>query len=176
MTEDPTGAYYQHEFDFTGIGLPDYPKFGFATDAIAVTANLFVPFQGAAAGAIDKAEAFSDRQTTLVLFKLGAFEFGLLPGDNDGPAFGDFPPTFATNNGGGNSIDFWEIDPDYVASRSLHDRGGGPGSGPADRRRPLPRAPRSVHRPAGLRHGHLPRQHPVPGGHPRPPDAPAAAA
>lgn len=119
-TGDPTGTYFQHEFDFTGIGFPDYPKYGFVTGAIGVMVNLFQPFQGAGLGAIDKAEAFSDRRTTMVFFKLGAHEFGFLPGDNDGPRFDDMPPTFATNNGGsGNRIDFWEIHPDFATpSRS----------------------------------------------------------
>jgi hypothetical protein len=112
---DPTGSYYQHEFDFTGIGFPDYPKYGFVTGAIGVMANLFVPFQGAALGAIDKAEAYTAGPTTMVLFKLGTNEFGFVAGDNDGPAFDDMPPTFATNNGGsGNRIDFWELTPDFM--------------------------------------------------------------
>jgi hypothetical protein len=35
--------------------------------------------------------------------------------DNDGPLFHDMPPTFATNNGcSGNTIDVWEIDPDFA--------------------------------------------------------------
>jgi hypothetical protein len=113
---DPTGAYFQHEFDFTGIGFPDYPKYGFVTDAIGVMVNLFSPFQGAGLGAIDKAEAFSDQQTTMAFFKVGTNEFGFVAGDNDGPVFDNMPPTFATNNDGtGNTIDFWEITPDFDA-------------------------------------------------------------
>ncbi len=114
-TSDPTGSYYQHEFDFSAIGFPDYPKFGFVTDAISVMVNLFNPFQGSALGAIDKAEAFSDQQTTMVFFIPFGSEFGFVAGDNDGPEFGGFPPTFATNNGGsGNTIDFWEINPNFA--------------------------------------------------------------
>lgn len=114
-TGDPTGSYYQHEFDFTGIGFPDYPKYGFVTDAIGVMVNLFNPFQGAALGAIDKTEAFSAGQTTMVLYKLGSSEFGFVVGDNDGPVFDNTPPTFFTNNGGsGSRIDVWEITPDFV--------------------------------------------------------------
>ncbi|MCP3997644.1 MAG: hypothetical protein GY722_21675 [bacterium] len=114
-TGDPTGTYFQHEFDFSAIGFPDYPKYGFVTDAIGVMVNLFSPFQGAGLGAIDKAEAFSSGQTTMVFFKVGANEFGFVAGDNDGPLFDNMPPTFATNNGGsGNTIDFWEIDPDFA--------------------------------------------------------------
>lgn len=113
-TGDPTGKYFQHEFDFSGIGFPDYPKYGFVTDAIGVMANLFSPFQGAGLGAIDKAEASSPRKATMVFFKLGANEFGFLPGDNDGPVFDNMPPTFATNNDGtGSTIDIWEIDVDF---------------------------------------------------------------
>ena len=114
-TDDPTGSYYQHEFDFTAIGFPDYPKYGFATDAIGVMVNLFNPFQGAGLGAIDKAEAFSAGPTTMVFFTLGTNEFGFVTGDNDGPVFDNMPPTFFTNNGGsGNSIDVWEITPDFA--------------------------------------------------------------
>jgi hypothetical protein len=114
-TGDPTGTYYQHEFDFNGIGFPDYPKYGFVTDAIGVMVNLFSPFQGAGLGAIDKAEAFSAGQTTMVFFKLGSNEFGFVVGDNDGPVFNNTPPTFFTNNGGsGDTIDVWEIAPDFA--------------------------------------------------------------
>ncbi len=56
QTGDPTGSLHQYEFDFTGIGFPDYPKYGFATGAVNVMVNLFTPFQGSALGAIDKAE------------------------------------------------------------------------------------------------------------------------
>ena len=113
-TGDPTGSYYQHEFDFTAIGFPDYPKYGFVTDAIGVMVNLFSPFQGAGLGAIDKAEAFSSNPTTMVFYKVGINEFGFVAGDNDGPVFNNMPPTFFTNNGvSGNRIDVWEITPDF---------------------------------------------------------------
>lgn len=111
---DPTGSYYQYEFDFTGIGFPDYPKYGFATDSIAVMANLFSPFSGTGLGVIDKAEAFSEGPATLIFFILGPDEFGFIPGDNDGPYFKNTPPTFFTNNFlSGEAIDVWEIDPDF---------------------------------------------------------------
>jgi hypothetical protein len=118
QTGDPTGSYFQHEFDFSGIAFPDYPKYGFATNAIGVMVNLFIPpfffFGGTGLGAIDKAEAFSNHPTTMAFFKLGTNEFGFVAGDNDGPVFNNIPPTFATNNGGsGNTIDFWEIHPDF---------------------------------------------------------------
>jgi hypothetical protein len=114
QTGDPTGSYYQHEFSFSGIGFPDYPKYGFVSDAIGVMANLFNPFQGAGLGAIDKSEAMTDGPTTMVFYVLGSFEFGFLPGDNDGPVFDNMPPTFFTNNGGsGDRIDVWEINPDF---------------------------------------------------------------
>jgi hypothetical protein len=94
---DPTGSYYQYEYDFTGIGFPDYPKFGFATGAVNVMVNLFSPFQGSALGAIDRAEMFSGEPATMVLFTGGEnFEllFGWIPGDNDGPVFDNTPSTF----------------------------------------------------------------------------------
>jgi hypothetical protein len=113
---DPTGTYYQHEFDFTGIGFPDYPKYGFATDTINVMINLFSPFQGAALGVIDKAEAFSAGPATMVFFvPPGGGAWGFVPADNDGPVFDNTPPTFFTNNGAsGSQIDVWEITPDYL--------------------------------------------------------------
>ena len=111
---DPTGTYYQYEFDFTDIAFPDYPKFGFATNSINVMANIFDPFLGAGIGVIDKAEAFSPGPASMVFFILGQTEFGFVPGDNDGPEFGNTKPTFFTNNGGsGSAIDVWEITPDY---------------------------------------------------------------
>lgn len=96
-TGDPTGSYYQYEFDFTGIGFPDYPKFGFATGAVNVMVNLFSPFQGSALGAIDRSEMFAGDPATMVLFTGGLnFDllFGWIPGDNDGPVFDNTLPTF----------------------------------------------------------------------------------
>lgn len=113
-TGDPTGSYYQHEFDFTEIGFPDYPKYGFVSDAIGVMVNLFTPpefgFGGTGLGAINKAEALTAGPATMVFFNLGPSEFGFVAGDNDGPNFDHMWPTFATNNGGtGSTIDIWEI-------------------------------------------------------------------
>jgi|GEM_PF-6867533 len=117
-SDDPTGSYFQHEFDFSSIGFPDYPKYGFVSDAIGVMVNFFTPpffgFGGVGLGAIDKEEAFSPGPTTMVLFQTNTNEFGFLPADNDGPEFDDVPPTFFTNNGGsGNRIDIWEIEADF---------------------------------------------------------------
>ena len=113
-TGDPTGIYHQYEFNFNAIGFPDYPKFGFATDAINVMANMFVPFQGAGIGVIDRQEAMQPGPATLIFFVLGPTEFGFVPGDNDGPRFNNTKPTFFTNNfTSGQFIDVWEIEPDY---------------------------------------------------------------
>ena len=116
---DPTGSYNQYEFDFTGIGFPDYPKFGFATGAVNVMVNLFSPFQGSALGAIDKAEMLSGGPATMVLFTGGeaaALSFGWIPGDNDGPVFDNTLPTFFTNLGGsGDTIWVAELTPDWDA-------------------------------------------------------------
>ena len=116
---DPTGSYHQYEFDFTGIGFPDYPKFGFATGAVNVMVNLFSPFQGSALGAIDKAEMLSGGPATMVLFTGGEaaqLAFGWIPGDNDGPVFDNTLPTFFTNLGGsGDTLFVAELTPDWVA-------------------------------------------------------------
>ena len=116
-TSDPTGPWHQYEFDFTGIGFPDYPKFGFATGAISVMVNLFTPFQGSALGAIDKSEMLSGEPATMVLFTGGEaaqLAFGWVPGDNDGPVFDNNLPTFFTNLGfSGDTIFVGEITPDW---------------------------------------------------------------
>lgn len=118
-TSDPTGGYNVYEFDFTGIGFPDYPKFGFATGAVNVMVNLFTPFQGSALGAIDKAEMMAGDQATMVLFTGGEsaqLSFGWVPGDNDGPVFDNTLPTFFTNLGGsGDTIFVAELTPDWAA-------------------------------------------------------------
>ena len=115
---DPTGSYNQYEFDFTGIGFPDYPKFGFATGAVNVMVNLFSPFQGSALGAIDKAEMLSGGPATMVLFTGGEdanYAFGWVPGDNDGPVFDNMRPTFFTTLGGsGDTLFVAEITPDWA--------------------------------------------------------------
>ena len=116
-TGDPTGRWHQYEFDFTGIGFPDYPKYGFATGALSVMVNLFTPFQGSALGAIDKSELLSGGPATMVLFTGGEaaqLAFGWIPGDNDGPVFDNNLPTFFTNLGfSGDTIFVGEITPDW---------------------------------------------------------------
>lgn len=116
-TGDPTGSYHQYEFDFTGIGFPDYPKYGFATDAISVMVNLFDPFQGSALGALDKTEMLAGDPATMVLFTGGEaaqLAFGWVPGDNDGPEFGNVLPTFFTGPPFFNDVIIvGEITPDF---------------------------------------------------------------
>ena len=116
---DPTGNWHQYEFDFTGIGFPDYPKYGFATGAVSVMVNLFTPFQGSALGAIDKSEMLNGDPATMVLFTGGeqaALAFGWIPGDNDGPVFDNNLPTFFTNLGfSGDTIFVGEITPNWAA-------------------------------------------------------------
>ncbi len=116
---DPTGGYNLYEFDFTGIGFPDYPKFGFATGSVNVMVNLFSPFQGSALGAIDKAEMMAGEQASMVLFTGGEaaqLAFGWVPGDNDGPVFDNTLPTFFTTLGGsGDTIFVAELTPDWSA-------------------------------------------------------------
>ena len=115
---DPTGSYNQYEFDFTGIGFPDYPKFGFATGAVNVMVNLFDPFQGSALGAIDKSEMLAGGPATMVLFTGGEaaeLAFGWVPGDNDGPVFDNTLPTFFTTLGGsGDTLFVAEMTPDWA--------------------------------------------------------------
>jgi len=114
---DPTGSYNVYEFDFTGIGFPDYPKYGFATGAVNVMVNLFSPFQGSALGVIDKSEMLAGGPATMVLFTGGEaaqLAFGWVPGDNDGPVFDNTLPTFFTNLGfSGDTLFVAEITPDW---------------------------------------------------------------
>ena len=118
-TDDPTGVWHQYEYDFTGIGFPDYPKFGFSTGALNVMVNLFTPFQGSALGAIDKSEMLNGEPATMVLFTGGEaaqLAFGWVPGDNDGPVFDNTRPTFFTNLGfSGDTIFVGEIFVDWAA-------------------------------------------------------------
>jgi hypothetical protein len=115
-------SYHQYEFDFTGIGFPDYPKYGFATGAVNVMVNLFSPFQGSALGAIDKAEMLSGDPATMVLFTGGEaaqLAFGWIPGDNDGPVFDNTLPTFFTTLGSsGDTLFVAEITPDWATPES----------------------------------------------------------
>lgn len=117
-TGDPTGSYNVYEFNFNPIGFPDYPKYGFATDAVNVMINLFAPFQGSALGAIDKAEMMAGEPASMVLFTGGEaaqLAFGWVPGDNDGPVFDNTPPTFFTNLGGsGDTIFVAELATDWA--------------------------------------------------------------
>lgn len=100
---DPTGSWNVYEYDFDDIGFPDYPKFGFATGALSLMVNLFEPYQGSALGVIDKEELLAGDPATMVLFTGGEQELelftGWIPGDNDGPVFDNFPPTFFSTLG-----------------------------------------------------------------------------
>ena len=118
---DPLGTYFQHEFDFTSIGFPDYPKHGYTTDAITLMLNLFAPpsffFSGTGLGVIDKAEANSAGPVTMLFSNLGTSEFGFVAGDNDGPIYNNMPALFATNNGGsGSTIDIWDFQFDWTTN------------------------------------------------------------
>jgi len=81
---------------------------------------LFNPYQGSALGVIDKEEMLAGVPATLVLFTGGEVELqlftGWIPGDNDGPVFDNFLPTFFTTLGffdDGDTIYYAEITPDW---------------------------------------------------------------
>ncbi len=126
QTGDPTGAYNRYEFNFDGIGLPDYPKYGIVTDSFTMTANIFSPpfffFSGTLIAAIDKNAMYAGQTATLVGFNLGGGQFGFLPADLDDPAdlenpsgTASFTPAlFATAMSRRNRFDIWEIDVDWA--------------------------------------------------------------
>ena len=112
QTGDPTGAYNRYEFSFNSIGFPDYPKHGFATDSITMTANIFdYYFEGTFLGVMDKAAMYAGQPASLLGYNIGTSEFGFVAGDLDGS--GSAPALFATGMSTANAFDIWQIDVDW---------------------------------------------------------------
>ena len=120
QTGDPLGAWNRYEYNFSSIGLPDYPKLGFATESVTFMANIFSPpffsFGGTFLGAIDKAALYAGQTAQFVGFNLGTSEFGFVAGDlDDASGTAAFVPAlFATAMSRNNLFDIWEIDPDFA--------------------------------------------------------------
>ena len=90
QTSDPLGGWNRYAFEFTSLGLNDYPKLGITTNAITMMANLFAPpsfpFVGTFIGVADKNCMYAGNPScTLVGANLGGSEFGFLAGDLDDP-------------------------------------------------------------------------------------------
>ena len=120
QTSDPLGAYNRYAWDFSPLGLNDYPHFGITTNAIGVQINLFtVPgfgFAGTWIGTIDKACVYAGGVgCVLVGGNLGLAEFGHLPFDYDNwGAAGFVPAQFGTAMTASGLFDIWTITPDFA--------------------------------------------------------------
>ena len=104
QTPDPTGAYYRWAFS-TGANFPDYPKYGFWSDALYISTREFQgsggPFVGVGAYAVNRAQLIAGNPTPQVISFLvapGATAYnigdGLLPSDLDGSTL---PPAGSPN-------------------------------------------------------------------------------
>lgn len=101
-TPDPTGTYYRWAFS-TGSNFPDYPKYGFWSDALYISTREFAgaSFAGMGAYAINRAELIAGNPAPQVISFLvapGATPYnigdGLLPSDLDGTTL---PPAGTPN-------------------------------------------------------------------------------
>ena len=86
LTSDPTGEYYQYQFNLPDTYLNDYPKFGVWPDAYYMTFNGFDVFGGGFQGgawAMDRTAMLAGDPATMIGFNTGE-EGGVLPSDLDG--------------------------------------------------------------------------------------------
>jgi len=134
-TSDPTGSYYRWAFS-TGVNFPDYPKYGFWSDALYISTREFAgaSFAGVGAYAIKRSDLVAGNPTPTVLSFLvppGATPYnigdGLLPTDLDGVVL---PPAGTPNffvgtmdNPGPygapqDAITIWEFHADFVVPAS----------------------------------------------------------
>jgi subtilisin-like proprotein convertase family protein len=92
-TGDPTGAWYQYDFQFPGNEFPDYPHFGVWPDGYYMTTNQFYiggPFDGVGAYAFDRKKMLAGDPTANAIYFNENFAVhtegysGMLPSDHDG--------------------------------------------------------------------------------------------
>jgi len=115
QTGDPLGGYNRYSFDFSGIGLNDYPKHGITSNAITIMSNIFGGgFQGTYIGAMDKAAMYAGDPANMVGENIGPTEFGFVAADLDGPDPGNIPALFATAMSQAGFFDIWEVDPNFA--------------------------------------------------------------
>jgi hypothetical protein len=99
VTGDPTGSYYQYEFNTTDVtGFGDYPKMGVWPDAYYLTINNFEATVHPVTFALDRNAMLNGFPATEVFFNLAnpaqIVVGGLLPGTVDGATL---PPDGAPN-------------------------------------------------------------------------------
>jgi Carboxypeptidase regulatory-like domain len=118
VTGDPTGEYYQYQFNLPDTYLNDYPKFGIWPDGYYMTFNGFDLFGGGfqgAAIAFDRAAMLDGEPATMIQFSTG-LEGGVLPSDMDGlllPPPGT-PNYFLTFNLPPSRLIMWEFHADFA--------------------------------------------------------------
>ena len=117
QTADPTGAYYQYEFDF-GRDFPDYPKLGIWGDSYTMTTRDFRNgrvLTGISAIAMDRDAMLNGNPATLVIFEDGlgnSLIDGYLPADHEGNPTG--PAIFGGHGDDGDTtFELWELDVDW---------------------------------------------------------------
>ena len=117
QTSDPTGAYYQYEFDFDR-DFPDYPKLGIWGDSYTMTTRDFRngrALTGLSAIAMDRTAMLNGNPATLVKFEDGlgnGLIDGYLPADHDGNPTG--PAIFGGHGDDGNTtFELWALDVDW---------------------------------------------------------------
>ncbi len=131
-TSDPTGTYYRWAFS-TGNNFPDYPKYGFWSDALYISTREFLngaSFVGVGAYAIRRSDLVTGNPAPTVISFLvppGATPYnigdGLLPTDLDGvilPPAGSPNYFLGTMDNGGpygapqDAITIWEFRADFA--------------------------------------------------------------
>ncbi|MCB1009143.1 MAG: fibronectin type III domain-containing protein, partial [Acidobacteria bacterium] len=130
-TPDPTGTYFRYAFG-TGTNFPDYPKYGWWSDALYISTREFAgsSFAGVGAYAIKRADLIAGSPTPQMISFIvppGATAYnvgdGLLPADLDGFTLppGGSPEYFvgSMDNGGPygapqDALNIWEFAADFT--------------------------------------------------------------
>ena len=118
VTGDPTGEYYQYQFNLPDTYLNDYPKFGVWPDGYYMTFNGFDVFGGGFQGgaiALDRAAMLDGLPATMIEFNTGQ-EGGVLPSDADGstPPPAGAPNYFLTFNLPPSRLIMWAFHADFA--------------------------------------------------------------
>ncbi len=94
-TNDPTGEYWQYEFETSETFFTDYGKIGIWPDAYYMSFNMFGPAGEVEGGAyaFDRAAMIAGAPAGMIIFSTGS-QVGVLPSDLDGPTA---PPAGSPN-------------------------------------------------------------------------------
>ena len=94
-TNDPTGDYYQYEFETNETFFTDYGKIGIWPDAYYMSFNMFGPNGEVEGGAyaFDRGAMLAGAEAGMIIFSTGG-QVGVLPSDLDGPT----PPPAGSPN------------------------------------------------------------------------------